>query len=88
MTPRRHLSAVVLAVVAAVLVWLIIERVSAGPDPAPQEIGPIVIKPTPTPTRTIEPPQQTTPRPVPKPARTAAPQDDDDDDDDDGDDDD
>ena len=82
---RHHLAAL-LAVIALALSMVIVDRVSAGPDPSPQDLTPIVIKPPaktapPKPTPTAESPRPTKPRPVPKPARTAQPSDDDDDDD-------
>jgi len=65
---RRRLPPTVLAVVALALTAVIVSRVSAGADPAPQDLRPIVISPAASPT---------------PPATTTTPSSDDDGDDDD-----
>lgn len=52
MSLRTRLPALALALVALVLTALVVSRVSAGADPAPQNTKPIVVTPSATPTPT------------------------------------
>lgn len=59
MNVTRRLPGLLLAVVAVALLAVIVGRVSAGADPAPQDTSPIVLKTpppsTPTPTPSVTP---------------------------------